>query len=179
MSDDEPYSVLDADWFEPEETEKVKLPQSRRYLRAARWGFNTLLQNHYSDTAYVFHIIGILAALRAVQHSLNEHDRTLSPDHEKVISAWWKETRDIKHYPDLEFIKTARDKILKRGSFGSYAINTESSIGEGTNRTVTKTEYELVYYDDDGERRDLRKALASAIDWCGRELDHIEAQISR
>jgi hypothetical protein len=178
MSDEDNQTpILDFDWLVRDAADRPKLPQSRRCLRAAQWGFDTLVQNQYSDTAFVFHVIGVLAVLRAVQHTLHAHDRKLSPEHDKVISAWWKETKDIDLYPDLKFIKTARDKILKGGNLQSHAINTESSIGEGTNRTVTKVDYELVYYDDEGKRHDLKQALASALSWCDRELDQIEAQL--
>ena len=180
MSDeDDRASIPNYDWgIDENETERPKLPQSRRYLRAARWGFDNLIQNQFSDTAFVFQVIGILAVLRAVQHTLYEHDRKLSPQHDKVISAWWRSTKDIDLHPELKFIKMARDSILKDGRFEAYAINSESSIGEGSNRTITRSDYELVYYDGDGNRRDLKASLASAIEWCHQELDQIEAQIS-
>jgi hypothetical protein len=50
--------------------ELPKLPQARRYLRSAQWGFDELLAKQLSDTAFVFYLVGILASLRAVQHSL-------------------------------------------------------------------------------------------------------------
>jgi hypothetical protein len=100
-----------------------KLPQSRMYLKSAKWGFDALLKQQLSDYGYRFYIIGILAALRAVQHSLHAHDRNLTLAHQRIIAAWWKKTSDPKLYPDLQFIKNARNQILKAGSFESYATN--------------------------------------------------------
>jgi hypothetical protein len=154
-----------------------KLPQSRMYLKSAHWGFQSLLEQNLSGYGYRFYIIGILAALRAVQHSLDAHDRKLSATHQNVIGAWWKKTSNLKQYPHLQFIKNARDQILKAGSFESFATHTESAIGEGSNYTVTGTEYELAYYDGEGNRHDLKEAIESAMTWCDSELTEIEAEI--
>jgi hypothetical protein len=78
---------------------------------------------------------------------------------------------------ELHFIRTARDRILKRGSFKSYAIFTESSTGEKPNLEITKTSYELKYYDEAGKRHDLEEEIRRAIDWCDRELTAIEAKL--
>ena len=148
------------------------------YWRSAKWGFESLLREKLSGTGYQFHMIGILAALRAVQHSLYAHDRHLSPRHEEVISAWWKKAADDTKIPDLRFIKNARNWALKAGSVESYATYSESGIGEGSNYQVTGTDYELAYYDDGGNRHDLEEALRSAINWCDHELSEIERQLS-
>jgi hypothetical protein len=66
---------------------------------------------------------------------------------------------------------------LKRGSFESYAIVTESSTGEEPNIVITGTSYELAYYDQAGERHDLEKEIRRAVDWCDRELTAIEAKL--
>ena len=95
-----------------------KLPQARMYLKSARWGFDRILEQKPSGYEYRFYMIGILAALRAVQHSLHAHDRKLSPAHERVISDWSAKT-SIRDHPDLQFIKSARDQVLKAGSFAS------------------------------------------------------------
>jgi hypothetical protein len=95
-----------------------RLPQARMYLKSARWGFDRILEQKPSGYEYRFYMIGILAALRAVQHSLHAHDRKLSPAHERVISDWWAKT-SIRDHPDLQFIKSARDQVLKAGSFAS------------------------------------------------------------
>jgi hypothetical protein len=58
------------------------------YLKAARWGFESLLEQQLSGYGYRFHMIGILAALRAVQHSLDAHDRNPSPAHKNIIGEW-------------------------------------------------------------------------------------------
>jgi hypothetical protein len=49
---------------------RQKLPQARMYLKSARWGFDRLQEQMPSGYEYRFYMIGILAALRAVQHSL-------------------------------------------------------------------------------------------------------------
>ena len=86
-----------------------KLPQARRYLRAARWGFDELLKKKLSGTAFVFYLIGILASLRAVQHALKSADSRLSDEHKRVIDKWWKATP--LSTPDLHFIRTSRDLL--------------------------------------------------------------------
>src|SRR4051794_3330136 len=103
--------------------ELPKLPQARMYLSSARWGFENLLRQKLSGYGYRFHAIGILASLRAVQHALDAHDRNLSPEHMFAISKWWASTANWKLIPELTFIKTWRDLILKQGSFESYAIH--------------------------------------------------------
>ena len=158
------------------------LPQARMYLKSAQWGFETLIEQKLSGYAFRFYVIGILAALRTVQHSLfsrDSHDRNLSPEHERVIAKWHEKTFDWKLIPDLRFIKTARDQILKEGSFDGYAGHTESADGEGSNLVVTRTDYDLAYYDKDGERHDLRAAIQSALKWCEEELAGLEAEISQ
>jgi hypothetical protein len=153
-----------------------KLPQARMYLKSAKWGFDRLLEKMPSGYEYRFYMIGILAALRAVQHSLYAHDRKLSPVHEKVIAEWWAKT-SIRDHPDLQFIKKARDQVLKAGSFDSYATVSQSGIGELENYQITGTDYDLAYYDQNQERHDLRAAIESALNWCDRELTEIESQI--
>lgn len=160
-----------------DQAEEQKLPQARMYWRSAKWGLESLLREKLSGTGYQFYMIGILAALRAVQHSLDAHDRNLSPKHERIISAWWKKTADDTKFDDLRFIKNARNLVLKAGSFESYSTYSESGIGEGANYKVTRSEYELAYYDDDGNRHDLEVAIQSAISWCDRELSEIELQL--
>jgi len=156
-----------------------KLPQARMYLKSAQWGFETLIEQKLSGYGFRFYAIGILAALRAVQHSLYSHDQKLSPEHERVIAKWWKKHPIGNAIPDLRFIKTARDQILKEGSFEAYAGHTESADGEGANLVVTRTDYELAYLDKDGERHDLKAAIQSALKWCEEELAGMEAEISQ
>ena len=120
-------------------------------------------------------MIGILSSLRAVQHALYNHDRRLSETHGKVITSWWEKTGKDSS-PELKFIKASRDAILKDGSFKSFATYSESAIGEGSNREVTRVSYELAYYD--GERRiDLEAMIRAALDWCDRELSSIETSL--
>jgi hypothetical protein len=145
------------------------------YLRAAQWGFDELLAKQLSDTAFVFYLIGILASLRAVQHALMNHDSTLSAKHKRAVNEWCQATP--LSTPELHFIRTSRDRVLKCGSFKGYAINTESSTGEEPNIEITGTSYELAYYDEAGERHDLEKEIRRAVDWCDRELTAIEAKL--
>jgi hypothetical protein len=152
-----------------------KLPQARLYLNSAQWGIDELVKGKLTDYPFRFHMIGILAALRAVQHALLNHDRKISPTHRMVIDEWWKRTTP-QNAAELAFIKTARDLILKEGAFESYATRTESGIGEGKNYTVTDETYELAYYV--GEvRHDLLVDLRGAAAWCERELTSIEAKL--
>src|SRR5690348_8326732 len=91
-----------------------KLPQARLYLNSATWGINELVSGRLIGYPFRFYIIGILASLRAVQHSLRNHDRNLSPAHQKVIDEWWNSPK-TKGATELLFIRTARDQILKGG----------------------------------------------------------------
>jgi hypothetical protein len=145
------------------------------YLRAAQWGFDELLAKRLTDTAFGFYLIGILASLRAVQHALKAADSTLSDDHRRVIEEWWRATP--LSTPELHFIQTTRNLILKAGGFPGFAIYTESSTGEEPNIEITGTSYELAYYDKAGKRQDLEEAIRSAIGWCDRELTAIEAKL--
>ena len=158
-----------------EPRELPKLPQARRYLRSAKWGFEELLAKQLSDTAFVFYLVGILASLRAVQHALKNADSTLSDGHKRVIDEWWWCIPLTT--PELHFIRTSRNLILKAGAFPAFAINSKSSIGEGSNLTITGTSYELAYYDEADERQDLEEAIRGAINWCDRELNAIEEKL--
>lgn len=152
-----------------------KLPQARLYLKSAQWGIDELVRGKLMGYPFRFYMIGILASLRAVQHALRNHDRNISPLHRKVIDEWWGNTH-IADSPELSFIKTARDLILKEGSFSSYATLSESGTGEGSNYTVTDEDYDLAYYVGD-ERHELLPELRSAVAWCDRELASIEAKL--
>jgi hypothetical protein len=102
------------------------------------------------------------------------HDSALSDEHKRVVEDWRHATLST---PELDFIRKSRNLILKRGSFESYAIVTESSTGEEPNEVITGTSYELAYYDEAGERHDLEKEIRRAVDWCDRELTAIEAKL--
>ena len=155
--------------------ELPRLPQARMYLRSAQWGFDELLTKQLSGTAVPFYLVGILASLRAVQHALKSADSMLSDEHKRVIDEWWKATP--LRTPELHFIRTSRNLILKAGAFPAFAINSERSIGEGSNLTITGTSYELAYYDQADKRQDLEEAIRGAICWCDRELTAIEAKL--
>jgi len=72
------------------------------YLKAAQWGFDELLAKRHLGDPFVFHLVGIFASLRAVQHALKSHDRTLSEEHKRVIDEWWNATPLT--VPELHFI---------------------------------------------------------------------------
>jgi hypothetical protein len=146
-----------------------KLPCARRYLRAARWGLDDLLDKKPIGPGYLFHAIGLLSTLRACQHVLFNRDRKLSPRHEEVIGAWMRSTK-LKQFPELDFITKARNTILKDASFPSYATRSEGSW-EGA-----VIDYETAHYLD-GERRDLEIDVRAAMDWFERQLAEIEAQL--
>jgi hypothetical protein len=153
----------------------LKLLQARFYLRLARWGVDQLVDGRLMGEPLGFHIIGILASLRAVQHALRNHDAKLSLEHKRVIDEWWNDQR-VMESADWKFIKTARDLILKEGLFKAYATLTESGIGEGKNYTVTRVDYDLSYWMN-RERYPLQSAIENAINWCERELAKIEARL--
>jgi hypothetical protein len=46
--------------------ELTKLPQARKFLRAARWGFDDLLANRRDGREFIFFVIGIATIIRAV-----------------------------------------------------------------------------------------------------------------
>jgi len=142
--------------------ELEKLPQARRYLRAARFGLHTLLELKIAGTGYIFHVIGLLTTLRAVPHVLMGHDSKLSPEHKAVIAAWRIRTKNFKEHPEFYLIIRARNQILKDGSFASYASSSESSMEPGV------VHYETAHYLD-GERRDLEIDVRAALDWMERE----------
>ena len=119
-----------------------KLPYARRYLKAARWGLDALLSQKPIGPGYLFHAIGLLSTLRACQHVLFNRDRKLSPRHEEVIGAWMLSTKNLKQFPELDFITKARNTILKDASFPSYATRSEGSW-EGA-----ATYYETAHYLD-------------------------------
>jgi hypothetical protein len=155
--------------------ELPKLPQARLYLRSAQWGFDELLAKRFDGYAFRFYLIGILASLRAVQHALIHHDSTVSDEHKRVIEDWLQATP--LSTPELHFMQTSRNLILKRGAFRAYAINSESSTGEEPNLEITGTSYELAYYDEDGNRQNLEEPIRDALRWCDLELTAIEAKL--
>lgn len=103
------------------------------------------------------------------------HDSTISEEHKRVIEDWVQATP--LSTPELHFIQTSRNLILKRGGFRAYAINSESSTGEEPNVEITGTSYELAYYDQAGDRQNLEKPIRDALRWCDRELTAIEAKL--
>jgi hypothetical protein len=148
-----------------------KLPQSRYYLRAATYGIAMLAREQPMDEGFLFMTVGILASLRAVQHSLVNHDSTLSEQHNSAVAKWKKSTP--MDGPEITFIKTSRDLILKEGAFEGYAGLRHSLNPNTTGPRVT---YDTGYWVD-GQRRDLLGDMRAAADWCDKQLSTIEAQV--
>ena len=151
-----------------------KLPQSRRYLRAARWGIVEIEKLKPMDAGFMFFVVGILASLRAVQHALLNSDRKLSPTHKTVIDQWKRDT-PMKG-PEISFIKSSRDLLLKEGAFEAYAGFRQGVFDDIGKFTKTAPFYEIGYYIG-GKRRDLLEDMRTAADWCERQLSEIEEKV--
>jgi hypothetical protein len=122
------------------------------------------------DDRLLFLVAGILACLRAVQHSLLNHDRRLSPEHKAAIDEWKKRT------PIDSFIKNSRDLILKEGTFrGGAGFRLAEFDPDGTMRRVPKR-WEA-YYLVDGKPRDLIADMRAAADRCEAQLSAIEPHV--
>jgi hypothetical protein len=123
------------------------------------------------DDRYLFLVAGILACLRAVQHSLLNHDSALSAEHKAAINEWQKITpMDGKA---ISFIKKSRDLILKAGAFPAGAgFRLAEFDPDGTMRRVPRR-WEA-FYSVDGETRDLIADMRDAADWCEAQLSTIE-----
>jgi hypothetical protein len=146
-----------------------KLPYTRKYLRAARFGLDALFDQKPIGPDHLFYVIGLLATLRACQHVLINRDRKLSPRHEEVIGLW--RTKDhLKQVPELRFIAEARNTLLKDGSFPSHATRSEASW------ETDVVDYEMAHYLG-GERRDFETDVRAAFDWFERQLAEIEAKL--
>jgi len=157
--------------------ELPKLPQARMYLKSAQWGFDQLIAGRLSGYAFRFHLIGILASLRAVQHALKAHDATLSDDHKRVIYEWW-EKNNPQTVPELKFITTSRNSLLKAGAFRAYATTYElRGVDPPRQREPDEKDYDLGYYDEKGERQDLEADIRRAIQWCDAELTAMDARL--
>ncbi len=150
------------------------LPQSRLYLDVAKWGIERLLADKPHGKAFYFYAVGILASLRAVRHALLNFDSTISDQHRSVIDAWKRNTPE--DGPEITFIRTTRNDILKKSFFDAYSTKTESSIGEYSNPTITREGYDTAYYKD-GVRHDLIADMQMAAAWCEKQLDAISAQL--
>jgi hypothetical protein len=156
--------------------EKVvrKLPQSRHYLRAARYGLEEIAKRQPMDAGFMFFVVGILASLRAVQHALLNADSTLSPTHKAVIEQWKRDTP--MNGPEISFIKSSRDLLLKAGAFEAYAGFRQGFYDDAGRFARTPPLYEIGYYVD-GKRRDLLDDMRNAAEWCEEQLSSIEQKV--
>ena len=154
------------------EPPRPKLPQARRYLRAARWGFDQMVEHRHVGTAFVFHIIGILTVLRSVPFALRA-DGTFSAKHRAAIDEWWGRTATS---PEIKLIKRLRDTALKDAGLKSIAVASSSYIGEGPTSVETSRDYDVDHIDL-GQRRDLLADLRSLFDWFEAQLREIEARV--
>jgi hypothetical protein len=126
------------------------------------------------DDRLLFLVAGILACLRAVQHSLLNHDRKLSRDHEAAVDEWKKRTP--MSGKEISFIKNSRDLILKTGAFpGGAGFRLAEFDAEGAMRPVPKR-WEA-YYFVEGKHHDLVGDMRSAADWCEAQLSAIESHV--
>jgi hypothetical protein len=151
-----------------------KLPQSTNYLRAARAGIQMLEEQKPLDDRWLFLVAGILACLRAVQHSLLNHDRNLSPDHQAAIDGWKKRTP--MDGEEISFIKKSRDLILKEAAFpGGAGVRLAELCPDGTMQRVPRR-WET-FYIDNGKHRDLIADMRAAALWCETQLSTIEAHV--
>ena len=126
------------------------------------------------DDRLLFLVAGILACLRAVQHSLLNHDHKLSREHKAAIDEWKKRTP--MNGKEISFIKNSRDLILKAGAFpGGTGFRLAEFDPEGRMRPVQKR-WEAYYFVDD-KPRDLIGDMRSAADWCEAQLSAIEAHV--
>jgi len=118
------------------------------------------------DDRLLFFVAGILAWLRAIQHSLLNHDRRLSPEHKAAIDEWEKRT------PIDSFIKNSRDL----GAFpGGAGFRLAEFDPDGTMRCIPKR-WEA-YYLVDGKHRDLIADMRAAADRCEAQLSTIEPHV--
>jgi len=163
-------------YLRPMRQEISNLPQSQMYLTVANWGIDSMVSERPLGTAFRFHVVGILASLRAVQHALMNHDSTLSDKHRELVSAWKKNT-PMDGF-EINFITTSRNDSLKGGFFDAYAIKGESGTGSGGNYVITEERYDT-FYDKDGETRDLIADMQSSAKWCKKQLASISAQLPK
>ena len=140
---------------------------------AAKYGIKKLVSVRPMDEGFLFFTIGILASLRAVQSALLNRDIKQSAQHKVAIEAWKKNTP--MDGPEITFIKTSRDLILKE-AFQAFAARSHGGIGEGANYKVTSRGYDVVYYVGK-ERRDLVKDMLAAVKWLDQELTALETQL--
>jgi hypothetical protein len=115
------------------------------------------------DEGFLFFSVAILASLGAVQHALLNHDNMLSPLHKEVIEEW-KRSTPMKG-PEITFIKTSRDHILKAGRFNAYAGLRQGGTFEGDHFKMTRETYETWYYvGEEHRRRDLIADMRAAVE---------------
>jgi hypothetical protein len=126
------------------------------------------------DDRFLFLVAGILACLRAVQHSLLHHDRNLSPEHAAAVDEWKK--RIPVDGREISFIKKSRDLILKEAAFPAVAGFRSAELDpDGRMRSVSRR-WEAFYFDN-GKHRDLVADMDAAADWCERQLSTIEPHV--
>jgi hypothetical protein len=126
------------------------------------------------DDRLLFLVAGILACLRAVQHSLLNHDRWLSRQHITAIDEWKERTPMDGN--EISFIKNSRDLVLKEGAFPAGAgFRLAEFDPDGTMRRVPRRweAYHLV----DGKPLDLIADMRAAADWCEAQLSSIEPDV--
>jgi hypothetical protein len=167
------FAELDDDEQRRPEPPKEKLPRARSYLRAARWGFNEMVEQRHLGAAFIFHLAGVVTVARAVPQALTNTDCEQSDAHRKVIGEWFERTKPGTT-PVIDFLKEVRDVALHEGRLQSYA--TRANIRR--NEVIIETGYDVGRYDEQGQRHDLIAELRWAFDWLETELQQIEAQLA-
>jgi hypothetical protein len=153
---------------------RPKLPQARRYFRAAQSGFDEMVEQRHVGTAFIFHIIGVLTILRSVPFALNSVDRRLSDVHRAIIDEWWHRTSTA---PEIKLIKRLRDVALKDAALRSIAVASSTRIGEGPTSIELSRDYDVDHIDETDQRRDLLADLRVLFDWFDAQLGDIEARL--
>ncbi len=126
------------------------------------------------DDRFLFLVAGILACLRAVQHTLVNHDGKLSKKHKAIIDEWWESTRRMDG-EEIKFIRRSRDFILKEGVFQGSAGFRREYVQDGT--IWRASEGWAACYFVDGQHRDLIADMRAAADWCEIQLSTLEPHL--
>jgi hypothetical protein len=172
----EKFAELDDDEQRQPEPPRPQLPSAREYLKAARWGFNHMVEQRVLEAAFVFHIVSVVTVARAVPIVLNARDRKRSAAHEAVIGEWWARSSPATT-PVMHFLKRVRDIALHEGAPRLLAIRSSLRHGEGSNEEVISRDYEVDLIEDDGTHHDVLAKLREALDWLEAELAQIEARL--
>jgi predicted DNA-binding ribbon-helix-helix protein len=110
----------------------MKLPQARMYYRIAAYGVEYMVSERLEDNALRLHLVGILASLiiRAVQHTLRNHDAKLSESHKSPLR--------LEHEP------TVRRGRVCPGKSGGAGRQTRGRRGLGQEQVAVKNKKHIL-----------------------------------